>query len=132
MWPFYACTVVIHRLPPPEDLISFYVYCEQWIVLSYRFVKNPVFCFVLFPHVDKFSCNTVSPHELCNKITSGKKKRTPSVFFFVFHHNSALPIVKRVFGCCIFYFFCVKRFGSLSDTLWQSRLTPAPRLIKKN
>lgn len=73
MWPFYACTVVIHRLPPPEDLISFYVYREQWIVLSYQFVKllcSALFCFA---HVDKFSCNTVSPHELCNKITAGKK-----------------------------------------------------------
>lgn len=49
--------------------------CLLWTVdcLILPVCWTPVFCFVLFSHVDKFSCNTVSPHELCNKITSGKK-----------------------------------------------------------
>lgn len=41
MWPFYACTVVIHWLPAPEGFIRTSVYREQWIVGSYLFVQFP-------------------------------------------------------------------------------------------
>lgn len=70
-----------------------------------------MFCFVLFPHVDKFSCNTVSPHELCNKITSGEKKRnTVSVFFYSYYYSSLLTVLLLHFltGFAALGLHCVK------------------------
>ena len=141
MWPFYACTEVTrthtrththththtntHTGTPEDFEFRFYVSREQWIVLSYQFVKF-LFCFVPFSHVDKNPCNNVSPHEICNKITSGKSK-WPALFPL----NCAMMTRIFLFIFISFAFFTVQlvsRYEQWADDLSVNRTLTMRRI----